>query len=31
MDLSACDWHPSAADQRMMADRLEEAARTVLP
>lgn len=25
MDLGACDWHPSAADQRMMADRLEAA------
>jgi lysophospholipase L1-like esterase len=31
MDLGACDWHPSMADQRMMADRLEAAARTVLP
>ena len=31
MDLGACDWHPSIADQRMMADRLEVAARTVLP
>ncbi|KQY30880.1 lipase [Caulobacter sp. Root487D2Y] len=31
MDLGACDWHPSVADQRMMADRLEEAARVVLP
>ena len=31
MDLSACDWHPSSADQTMMADRLEAAARTVLP
>ena len=31
MDLSACDWHPSVADQTMMADRLEAAARTVLP
>ncbi|MFY8208839.1 MAG: SGNH/GDSL hydrolase family protein [Caulobacter sp.] len=25
MDLMACDWHPSAADQLMMADRLEAA------
>ncbi len=31
MDLGACDWHPSIADQRMMADRLEAAAQTVLP
>lgn len=31
MDLGACDWHPSIADQRMMADRLEAAAKTVLP
>jgi lysophospholipase L1-like esterase len=31
MELGACDWHPSAADQRMMADRLEAAARAVLP
>ena len=31
MDLGACDWHPSIADQKMMADRLEAAARTVLP
>jgi lysophospholipase L1-like esterase len=31
MDLSACDWHPSAADQRMMADRLETAAKAMLP
>jgi lysophospholipase L1-like esterase len=31
MELGACDWHPSAADQAMMADRLEEAARVVLP
>lgn len=31
MDLGACNWHPSVADQRMMADRLEEAARLVLP
>jgi lysophospholipase L1-like esterase len=31
MDLGACDWHPSIADQRMMADRLEPAARAVLP
>lgn len=30
MDLGACDWHPSIADQKMMADRLEAAAR-VLP
>ena len=29
MDLGACDWHPSVADQRMMADRLEEAAKAV--
>jgi lysophospholipase L1-like esterase len=29
MDLSACDWHPSIADQTMMADRLEAAARTL--
>ncbi len=29
MDLGACNWHPSAADQRMMADRLEAAARTL--
>ena len=29
MDLGACHWHPSVADQRMMADRLEEAARTL--
>jgi lysophospholipase L1-like esterase len=31
MDLGACDWHPSIADQRMMADRLEAAAKAVLP
>jgi lysophospholipase L1-like esterase len=31
MDLGACDWHPSVADQKMMADRLEAAARTILP
>ncbi|EJL26480.1 GDSL-like Lipase/Acylhydrolase [Caulobacter sp. AP07] len=31
MDLGACNWHPSAADQRMMADKLEAAARVVLP
>lgn len=31
MALDACDWHPSIADQKMMADRLEAAARTVLP
>jgi len=31
MDLGACDWHPSIADQRMMADRLEAAALKVLP
>jgi lysophospholipase L1-like esterase len=31
MDVGACDWHPSIADQRMMADRLEAAARAVLP
>jgi lysophospholipase L1-like esterase len=31
MELGACDWHPSIADQRMMADRLETAARAVLP
>jgi len=29
MDLGACDWHPSIADQKMMADRLEAAARTL--
>jgi lysophospholipase L1-like esterase len=29
MDLSACDWHPSIADQTMMADRLEAAARAL--
>lgn len=29
MDLGACHWHPSVADQRMMADRLEAAARTL--
>lgn len=29
MDLGACDWHPSVADQRMMADRLEAAARAL--
>ncbi len=29
MDRAACDWHPSIADQRMMADRLEAAARTL--
>jgi len=27
MDLQACHWHPSVADQKMMADRLEAAAR----
>jgi lysophospholipase L1-like esterase len=27
MDRGACHWHPSAADQRMMADRLEAAIR----
>lgn len=31
MDLGACNWHPSAADQTMMADRLEAAVKTVLP
>lgn len=31
MDLGACDWHPSIADQRMMADHLEAAVRKVLP
>ena len=31
MDLGACHGHPSVADQRMMADRLEAAARLVLP
>ena len=30
MDLGACDWHPSTADQRTMADRPEAAARAVL-
>jgi len=30
MALGACNWHPSAADQRMMADRLEAAAREIL-
>lgn len=29
MDLGACDWHPSVADQRMMADRLEAVARAI--
>ena len=29
MNLGACDWHPSIADQRMMADRLEPAARAL--
>ena len=29
MDLGACHWHPSVADQRMMAGRLEAAARAV--
>lgn len=29
MDLGACHWHPSVADQRMMADKLEAAARVV--
>jgi lysophospholipase L1-like esterase len=29
MDLGACDWHPSIADQEMMADRLEAAARAL--
>ncbi|MBO9560732.1 MAG: lipase [Caulobacter sp.] len=31
MGLEACNWHPSIADQRMMADRLEAAAKVVLP
>lgn len=30
MDRQACHYHPSIADQRMMADRLEPAARAVL-
>jgi lysophospholipase L1-like esterase len=29
MDLGACDWHPSIADQRLMADRLEAAAKAL--
>jgi lysophospholipase L1-like esterase len=31
LDQQACHWHPSAADQRMMADKLEAAAKVVLP
>lgn len=31
LDRGACNYHPSIADQRMMADRLETAARAVLP